>query len=228
MAISTKNVKTNAAGPSKTIEPGSQQCKINGVELVAVPWKEGAYHLAFHVESPEIGGDFQGFPIDKDDPTKGNYKGAVGKIKAGEWPFSDGTTKGGVAISRDTEILKFIKNICVATGNLDWLDSQNEKHDTIESLVAKFDKDKPFKDVFIHACVAGKEYKDKKGYTRFDLYFPKYSRSGSPFVSLSLGEGKLIKFDPIEHIKKEKIKDVDSFGESKDDLGDKAKEDFTL
>jgi hypothetical protein len=210
--LSTKNITTGGDGVSKTLEPGVALCKINGLSLEEFKFKDGAYNVILHLEGEDLGSGFEGFFIDKDRPELGKHKGKVGNVKATEWAFADGETKSGVQVSRDMEMLKWLKQFCVSIGCLAWFDSQDEKHDTIESLFAAFSKDKPFKDNFYAFCIAGKEYTNRGGYTAHDLFLPKYSKEGVPVELDNASPSKLLKFKPEDHIKKRKVEPVNEFG----------------
>lgn len=207
----------------KLLQPGNVKCKITEVELEPFKFKPGGYHLVLSLEGPDMGSDFEGFFIDKDNEALGRHKGQVGQVKAGEWAFADGETKGGILVSRDTEILKFIKNLCTALGINAWLDAQDNKHDTIESLVTAFNTEKPFAGKEIEYCIAGKEYLNRQGYTNYELFLPKFSKTGVPF-----GTSRVIKFNPDEHIRKKKVENVTEFGEDNNTLSGPAASDFSL
>jgi hypothetical protein len=227
--LNTKDIKTGGGGLSKTLEPGNQQCKINGVELQEFKLKEGAYNFVLYMEGPDLGRDFEGFFINKDNESLGRHKGAVGKVKASEWAFADGTTKGGVEVSRDQDILKFMKSLCTALGIPKWLEDQDNKHDTIESLVAAFNTEQPFKDKYLNYCIGGKEYKDKNGYTKYDLFLPKFSRNGVPFEPVNAKPSKILKYNDADHLRKAKVTEVQEFGNTNDQtLTKEAGEDFSL
>ena len=109
--LNTKDVKGYGSTQSKTLEPGNVTCKLNGIVLEdASRFKPGACNLVLYLEGPDLGKEFEGFFLNKEDESLGRYKGAVSRIKASDWPFSDNTTKGGVEILRDNEILKFLKS----------------------------------------------------------------------------------------------------------------------
>ena len=217
MAISTKGKKTGGSTP-KEIQPGNNTCKINEIFSEDVKWKDGAKHLIIQMETEPIGGDFEGFAVDKNDPAKGKFLGQVARVKAGEWPFSDGKTKGGVQIFREDETLRFIMSLFDALGKRDWLDKATAKGDEFESvdaLIEFINKEKPFDGIFLDCCIAGKEYKNKQGYDTHDLFLPKFSRKGVPFEKKGTNSGKLLKFDASEHIKKNpKAESVDEFAPS--------------
>lgn len=213
--ISTKNIKTESGGGiQKSIQPGNHLCKILSVGLEEFKFKENAYHLKMYLETMPIEGDFEGFFIDKNNESLGRHKGQVGWVRASEWAFADGTTKSGVEVSRDQDILKFIKTLCQAIGKKEWLIAQDDKHETIESLVEAFNNEAPFKDIFLNWCIGGKEYQNKQGYTQYDLFLPKFSKTGVPFEAKDAVPSKIVKFKESEHIRKAKVNNVTEFGGS--------------
>lgn len=209
--LSTRDIKGESI--SKALLPGNAVCKINEVILEPVTYKEGGLNLILVLESEPIAG-FEGFLINKDDASKGSYKGQIGKVKVGEWAFADGETKSGTKVYRDNDILRFIKNLCTALGKLKWLEDQDGKHDDIQSLVNAFDKEKPFKDIFLNYCICGKEYQNKKNYTNYDLYLPRFTKIAGPFApKTDKSKLKVITFDESKHITKRKSSEtVSEFG----------------
>ena len=165
------------------------------------------------MEGPDLGSSFDGFSIDRNNASLGKHKGQVGTVKASQWAFADSTTKTGILIYRDQEILKFMKNLCVALDKVSWLSAQDDKHDTIESLINAFNKEAPFKDIKLNCCLAGKEYINKGGYPNFELFFPKFSKIGVPFENEKATPSKVFIFNNSEHIIKKKIDNVSSFGD---------------
>ena len=224
MALKTKDIKAQGEGGlSKTLRPGNETCKLNGITLEENKYKENSVYIMLHLEGPDLGEDFQGFWLNKDDQSLGRHKGQVGKVKSSEWAFADAETKSGVKISRDAEMLKFIKNLCIELDCVKWLDSQDDKHDTIESLIEAFNNDKPFEGKTINFCLAGKEYTNNAGYKGYDLYLPKYSKAGSAFGK------KVAKYDPKEHLKLKKETPLEEFApDNNTELSGPASTDFSL
>jgi len=213
MSINTKNITSAKAGVPKTLQPGNVVAKIINISLEEFTILKGAYNVVLNLEGTDMGADFEGFFINKDQPNLGRHKGQVGRVKAGEYAFADGTTKSGIIVKRDDEILKFINNICKELG-LTWLDDADGKYDTIEALVKAFGNEKPYKDMFINFCLGGKEYQNKEGYTNFDLFLPKYAKGRVAFEKLDKPGSKLMEFNEADHIRKAKVKDVASFGDA--------------
>jgi len=208
--LSTKDVKIGGDVP-KTLQPGNAKAKIYSVELTTVPYKEGAYHLVMHLEGPDMGGDFKGFMIEKDNEALGSYQGQIGRVKADKWPFSDGKTKGGTVIHRDVSIVRFIKNLCAQGGWMEWCDAQDNKHETIEAFVKALNDEKPFKDKFLNWCLAAVEYQGKGGYTKHDLYLPRFSGTKVPLETPEAKPSQLIKYVESQHLERKESKAVPSF-----------------
>jgi hypothetical protein len=209
MGLSTTDLPVGGGLP-KTITPGNHELKINRMELEEFTFIPGAYHVMLHVETAPIEG-FEGFLIDKDDESKGHYKGQIGRIKASQYAFADGETKSGVKIQRDRSIMIFMQNLCKAYDIQDWFTAQDGLHETIEDLVKAFNNKAPFKEKYLSFCVAGKEYVGKTGYTNYDLYLPKAEKSKYSFAAV--GDLKVMTYDEVTHLKKTETKEVKSFGD---------------
>lgn len=197
--LGTKNLQTSSV--SKTLLPGNSVCKINSINLEEFQFKQGAYQLVLNLESEPVGGTFEGFFIDKEDESKGRYYGQVAKVRAHKYAYSDSVTKGlnPVQISRDQEIMKFIKKVCDVIGST-WVEEADAKYDTIEEFVEAFNDAAPFRDKYLNFCLYGKEYKNKQGYINYDLFLPKFSKEGVPFEATNVKLSKLLTFNSKDGI----------------------------
>jgi hypothetical protein len=225
--LSTVNIPSTGEGGNvpKTLKPGNHTCTIHAVTLKDFPYKPGGLEVILNLEGPDQGSGFEGFWIEKGDESKGRFKGQVGSVKATEWAFADGTTKSGIPISRDTEILKFMRDLCKALNAEKWLADQDGKHDTIQSLINAFNQEKPFAGKVMEYCLCGKEY-FKGQYPNYELFLPKFVKGGAPF---NTDKSKVITYNPDEHIRKKKVEQVQEFGsESTTELGGPAAADFNL
>lgn len=214
--LNTKDIKIGGAGVSKTFEPGNIVAKINSIYLEEFKFKPGAYNVMLSLEGEDLGSDFEGFFYKKDQPELGRYKGKAAIVKATEWAFADGETKSGISISRDVEILKFLKQLSVSL-NSEWLTSVNGTFDTIEDLFKGLEVDKIFQNQFYNFCVAGKEYTNKQGYNSYELFLPKFTRTDKPIALLNSESEKVCKFDPAVHIKRKKVESITEFGSAAND-----------
>jgi hypothetical protein len=221
----------NDKGPSvsKTLMPGTHKCKINSIKLEVAPFDKEASVVLLNVESEPMGDDFEGFFIDKDNPEAGRFLGQVGRVRASEYPFKNGTTKSGIAVNKDLEILKAIQNIAKVTGTLKWMEDNNNKFETIEEYVEAYNNDAPFKDVFINMTLAAREY-FKDNYPKYDLFLPRAMRPSINMESCTVAEenSKLVKFDEAVHIKRKKQENVESFGGNDIPTSSSVSSDFDL
>lgn len=199
--INTKDIPESEAGLPKTISPSNVTAKINSVALEKVPYIEGGLNFILNIETEPIE-DFEGFLIDKDNPDLGRYAGQIGKLKTSQYAYANSTTRSGIVVNRDANILKMLGKLCSELDCREWLDSQDNKHDTIESLIEAFNLDKPFKDKWLYMCVAAKEYKNKAGYMNYELYFPKLSRGEDAFCNASNSTNKVLVYDEAKHLRK--------------------------
>lgn len=215
MALSTENlVESTGGGLSKTIKPGNVTAKINSIVLEDFKFIPDAVHLILNLETSPIAG-FEGFAIDKDNLSLGNFKGQVGKIQASQYAFADGVTKSGIEIKRDNNVLIFLKKVCTALGKEDWFVGQNNKHNTIHEFIDAFNRDKIAQDIFLDFCIAGKEYENKSGYIAHNLFLPKITQGNYTFAAVN--STKVLKFNEDEHIikvAKIEAKPVESFGDN--------------
>jgi hypothetical protein len=225
MGLSTTDLGTGGSGLAKTIAPGNHLLKLNGIQLEEYQFIPGAVHLIMNVETEPIEG-FEGFLIDKDNPEAGHYAGQIGRVKASQYAFADGETKSGIKIQRDRSIMIFLQNLCKSLGINSWFLEQDNVHDTVEELVAAFNKTAPFKDKYINFCIAGKEYVGKTGYTNYDMYLPKADKGRYAYGE---DEDKVVVYVEATHLKKAEVKEVKNFGDEDDFSGSsKASSDFSL
>jgi len=229
MGLSTKDLvnENGGGGMAKTIAPGNHTLKINSIVLEDFQFIDGAKHLILNVETEPIDG-FEGFLIDKDDESKGKYKGQIGRVKASQYAFADGQTKSGIKIQRDRSLMMFLANLSKATGIMKWFEEQDNKFNTIEDFVKNFSNNAPLKDKYLDFCVAGKEYENKSGYTAYDMWLPK--AENNKYAYGEEGSDRILKYDEAKYLKKLEVKPVDNFGDDDDDFPTpgKTSSDFSL
>ena len=229
MGLSTKDLvnENGGGGMAKTIAPGNHTLRINSVVLEDFQFIDGAKHLILNVETEPIEG-FEGFLIDKDDESKGKYKGQIGRVKASQYAFADGQTKSGIKIQRDRSLMMFLANLSKATGIMSWFEEQDNKFNTIEDFVKNFSNNAPLKDKYLDFCIAGKEYENKSGYTAYDMWLPK--AENNKYAYGNEGSDRILKYDEAKYLKKLEVKPVDNFGDDDDDFPTpgKTSSDFSL
>jgi len=221
MSISTTDIPEGGGGIQKVLQPGNRKTKINSIDLEPFPFIDDAQHVCLYMEGADLGEDFEGFFVNKEDESQGRYSGQVARVRANQYAYADGKTKSGIEVKRDTEILRFFKNLCKAIGPkaLAWLDDQDGKFDTIQGIVEAFNADNVAEGAWFNCCLAGKEYANKSGYTNYDLYLPKFTKDGVPFENAEVDESssRLVKYDETKHItKKKEAKEVEEFAGEKE------------
>jgi hypothetical protein len=223
MALKTKEIaeKKSSGNLAKVIFPGQHKVKLNNLELKRFNFmeSEGGYYLIMNIETEPIEG-FEGFFIDPNDESKGRYEGQVGQVKTNKYFYKDNTLPSGVQISRDEEIIKQIKNICVETDCLDWLVKADGKFDTIEDLVEGFNKAKPFADKYMNMTIGGKEYLNKQNHYNYDLFLPKYKKGFTLYESATKEKSNLLPFNEEDHVQRAEKSDVGGFSGNGNTLSD--------
>lgn len=205
--LSTKDIKIG--GVPKTINPGEHILKLNGISLLQYDFmkEKDGYYLVLSTETAPIGGDFEGFLLDKDKEDGPRYEGQVGQIKTDRWFYKDDSfDRGGktIHVYRDTVILKQLKILCKALGEEadQWFLEQDGKHATIEDFVAAFNDTALMKDKWLRFCVGGREFEKDEGHVGYDLHLPKYKKGFVTYEPEDADPSKLLPFDEEEHVDK--------------------------
>lgn len=202
MIRTTKSAKSEGGTWNKKLEPGNHKVKIVGVKYNPVNIKgyENAVNLIYVLESEPVGGDFQGFQIDKDDPSKGDHEGRVSWVKANPFPFYTGRTKNGKPRDTVSSVLASIKGMCLSLGCMDWWKSVDGKYETVEDFVKAFNDDAPYEDKWLYVCIQGTQYKKRdSNYLEWDLSFPYGIDGRYPYSSADGDLSKVVEFDSDVH-----------------------------
>lgn len=215
----------------KNLSPGTQEARISRVALESPAYDASASFVILELEGPDMGSEFEGFLVDKNDVEGPRYKGQVGRVKSSRYAYSDGTTKTGRPVYKDQGIARFVSSLCFELGAeaVSWLNESNEKFDSIEELVEDFNnmlQKTGISSRFYNFTIGAKEY-IKDGYVRNDMFFPKYEK-GKTFVERKdASPSKLIQFDSNLHIIKAEVKPAEDFESASGVTSDTA-EDFNM
>lgn len=212
--LSTKNI-VEKKSLSKNLYPGVQQCKINSIVLEQ-GYNLGSYKLVLNLESEDRGDDFEGFFLDGKSQTGPRYRGQVSKVRFHQYMYED-REYNGMKFNRDQDILKALKSLSVALNKTAMLDSIEAS--TIEEFVEKASVVLSG-NTFLNFCIGGKEYLDKNGYTKHDLFIPAYKAGEVGFEALGVATSKLAKFNEDIHIIKMKKADTVQSFEPTQGIGD--------
>jgi hypothetical protein len=213
--LSTRNLPESKGIP-KTIQPGNILAKINSVSLED-GYEDGTYHVILHLEGEDLGAQFEGFFVDKDNPGGARYKGQVGRVKISYYSF--GWEINGTKVDRDEKILGALKNLSVSLGKQEALNDIKAR--TIEEFVPLAAKVLSG-ELYINWCIGGREYLGKDSYTKYDLFLPKplyknikkgITQNEFPYekADIAPASSNLMKFDPARHIVKKKTAAVSNF-----------------
>jgi hypothetical protein len=208
---------------SKTLDPGNCKARIYDLQLMKgyKHDENGSLHLVIFLEGEDMGEGFEGFYLDPEDKDKGRSSGRVARVKASNFAFEtktivikQGMRKGEeVHFDRDSEIASALINIARAQGKLGEYDIHGE---TIEQYLAL---SKPIlcNDVMLEWCIAGRQYRDRNGYDKWDLYLP-FDKNKKKFPFSANAEA-VIKFSKADHTKIEMAAGpVEEFAPTQDGL----------
>lgn len=215
MAVSTKTPVKSAA-PSgddfikSMLEPGNHKVKLLAIFLQPGQKAEFGDRLVLKLETEPIGGVFKGLPIDKNDLTKGYHVGRVGYVAYSRFSFRDWVSPMGFEVFKETELQVAIQDLCEGLKINQWYLDQDEKaHADMTAFIKAFDEEKPFKDIYFHVCIAGKEYVAQQGkYVNNEMFFPaEHRQMGKAY---SLNPEKVQKFFESSHMERLKEKPTNS------------------
>jgi hypothetical protein len=213
---------STGGGTSKVIQPGTVEAKLLDLKLEVPPYDSNVYNLILNLETAPIGGDFEGLPVNKDNPELGKYAGQVANVQAQQFSFSDYTNSMGKTTTKSDAIFRWIWNFAKAIGVSEQLVANDIKGDTIEEYVENV---KPYLisgERYIYWCIGGVEYENKAGYTQYRLFVVK-PQNGKNGYALSTGSDKpssLITFDESVHIRRKKPSEAVASFEGRDSSSD--------
>jgi hypothetical protein len=201
MSFKSNDFNANATSyVPKIMTPGTVRAKISDIKLDVPPYNKEAYSIVVTLEGEEQGGEFQGLPIDRLNPSLGNYKGQVATVRSGRYPFSDYTFQGK-EVKRDQSIFKWINNLANQMGVLEKMNADNVTAETIEEYVEVCKK--YLLNTWGMFTIAGTEY-FTEGYDKpnYRLFFPKQSGKLLPYSAIESENGweNLLMFNQAEHI----------------------------
>ena len=199
--FSTKNLPEKKNLP-KTLQPGNVVAKLNKIFLKQ-GYESDSYNIILALESEDLGKDFEGFLIDKNDSTGPRYKGQVAEVRIS--PYSFNWTIKGQGVDRNMNMLEALKKLANGLGKGENLDevkagSMEQFVDLASSVLAG--------PTFYNWCLAGKEY-TKNNFVKYDLFLPKpvyrnpnQGKDELPYeiLGVSSEQSLLMKFDPARHI----------------------------
>lgn len=186
-------------GLSPMLKPGQHFVRLRKIELTTPPYADGELRqLEFVFETKDLGNDFEGLLIDRNEPDYGRYGGQIAYAKAGKYAFKTYVTKKGTEYERDTQIYNFINKLAKDIGMLEVLKEAKVEGSDIEEYVANAAKHLVNLENYFWITLNGKEYMNK-GYVNYNLFLAP-SVSGSS--SVTLNKENLTHFDPAYNIER--------------------------
>lgn len=197
--------KVSGSNVPKVLQPGTHYCRVVDMYLDAPSYDKESYFVVLKLEGVDRGDEFDGLDVDKNNPSLGKYRGQIGNIKSGQYPFSTYTYEGRV-IQRDNQIYNWVNNVAKQMGVLKTMNEKGVEGETIEEYVTEVRKYLIDPELWGHFTVAGKEY-FTEGYSNpnYRLFFPKVEtrKNQYPFSALEDDDRKplnLIHFNADVHI----------------------------
>lgn len=216
--LSSEQIPQPKGGLRKTLSPGNHRVRIYDIQLVD-GYNPGSKKLQISVESePITDGEFEGFFIDKNNPSKGRHLGQVARVNYQRYAFENGVTKGGYVKDRNLDIVRALKQLAEATNKEEALKAIVSNNDDKDLELAYYVEQAKSvlvdKNVYLDVCLCGREYVNKAGYTDVELFFAPYERGKVAFELAGKNSKKLIQFNENndKHLVKPKQgKPVESF-----------------
>ena len=181
--LNTKDMSAGTGKAKPVIGTGNQKIKINSITFDQTPYDMDAYNITLHVESEPMGGDFNGFLKDVNNPSGPRFEGQVGRVRFSPYPFKDTTLPNGNEIIRDNEVLKAMIFLSETVNKREELDSIEAS--TIEEFMSKA-SGICSNTGYINACLGAREWENREGYVNNDLFLPKRTRMGIPLEALAV------------------------------------------
>lgn len=204
MSFSTKGIDTTtkANGPSKSLGLGNHTVKLYSVEMVEASYENSnggrrdATLVLTLVGKPE-GAEFEGWPIDKDNPSKGNHQGPVARVNISQYNFGDKLLANDIRIDRDTEIVKHIAMLADELNVRDVIDEISAA--TIEDYVKAANQALRSSKSKLNVLIGGRQYLSQEGKIRYNYYLPKIRNSKS-FQNSEADVNMVPVFSEAEHV----------------------------
>ena len=173
MNISAKGVKRNNFTP-KSLEAGVVEARITSikVETVAQPRdpKVPEYKVLLGLEGRPMPEGFEGWDKDKNDPSKGKYKGQFSTVTHDRWNIKDFSfTKNGKTVSVDSvsQIIRIFQEIAEALGRPELLEGTvyQKSFKSWNEFIKQFYTDLQYNKHYLFFTLGGSKTKNASGHT---------------------------------------------------------------
>jgi hypothetical protein len=214
---SGSNNSNNNGGGYKGLNPGNYKVKVHRFELWDQPFapEEKGLFLVMKMESAKPSPDFEGYPVDENNPDGPKYEGLIGNVRTSAFAFKDGyNAKKNVPVVRDRAILEELLRLCTEFDCVQWFKDAHGKYGTIHEWVDAFNEAAPFKDKYLEVCIAVKEYMGKDGKVKRPLAIAPYEKVDGKYhngYKALTSQKTVVKFDADKHWKKVNPEPVSEF-----------------
>ncbi len=207
MAFGSKSLQQNLSKPKggtqKKIRPGNYKCKVNRLTTSTQNWKGvDKLFLHLHIETEPLGGDFQGFMIDKNNPKLGHHAGQIGDVKSSGFGYDDNRKdKNGKQITKEDSVVMFLDSLCHEANGSTWVKDaiMNGTYKTFDDFIAGFNKENPIKDAFLNFCIGGTQDVNDEGYPVYFLNLPKFEKGFKLFANDD-NKDSVLPYNKAEHL----------------------------
>lgn len=203
----------------KILTPGTHYCRIVDVSIETPVFNKEARFIVFKLEGKDMGDDFKGIDIDKNNPSLGYYRGQVGNVKSSQYAFTD-YVANGKTLKRDQAMFNWINRFAKQMGIFEKMNEKGVEGETIEDYIYGVRKYLIDPELWGHFTIGGAEYFNE-GYSvpNYRMYFPKidYAANLYPFSAIedaNKNPTNFIYFDEKLHIKPADSKEVDAAKDS--------------
>lgn len=205
--ISTKNIPQEENRISPILGMGNHIVRLNDLTIEPTPYDPESYNIYLHVETRPLGGGFQGFLKDPNNPNGPRYEGQVARVRMSPYPFNNNPIPNtDKKANRDLDIAKSIAMLADALGKRDEVDViQAESCVPYVMAAARV----LVGDEEMQICIGGREYRNKAGYIAHDLFLPRANKSYRPVGSLD--DKYVTTFSEEYHVKKLKEQPTSNF-----------------
>jgi hypothetical protein len=203
-------------GGYKGIVPGNYKAKINEFMLWDEHWRQdNGLFIVMRMETAKPNPEFEGYPINSEDPEGPKHDGLVGNVKYSTYAYKTKyDARKGKEVPRDVAILEDMLRLCIELDCVDWFKAAQGKYETSPEWIEAFNNDMPYKDKYLEVCIAGEQYFDKEGKLKTGLHFAKYEKEGTKYINAykSLtNPKKIVQYDEAIHFKKVEAPVVNNF-----------------
>lgn len=203
-------------GGYKGIVPGNYKAKINEFMLWDEHWRsDNGLFIVMRMETAKPNPEFEGYPINSEDPEGPKHDGLVGNVKYSTYAYKTKyDARKGKEVPRDVAILEDMLRLCIELDCVDWFKAAQGKYETSPEWIEAFNNDMPYKDKYLEVCIAGEQYFDKEGKLKTGLHFAKYEKEGTKYINAykSLtNPKKVVQYNEAIHFKKVEAPVVNNF-----------------